>query len=328
MASREPKQHATVLYHPSKTSFDDLQRIVKQMSAGTDWVVTDWIETEVADGGTGAVRNAVANGTQLVLAAGGDGTVRSAAEALRGTGIPLAIIPEGTGNLLARNIGLTPYNTVEAVRAAFHGENRPIDLGIATIVRADESEDEHVFLVLAGMGLDARAIRATRSRLKKAVGWLAYIDGGLRTMMQDEPLNIHYSYDDSPTRELKVYTVMIGNCGLLPGGVLLIPDAEIDDGELDVVALRPLGPFSWLNIWNKIAWENGVLRRSKTGRRIIKLVQDTKNVLYVRAKSYALSVPHPEPVQLDGDDLGLAVAVKGVVDPLSLVIRVLPEWKR
>lgn len=318
---------ATVLYHPGKVDLETLRRTVDREAQRSGWEVDRWIETDEHDGGTRAVRDALARGTRLVLAAGGDGTVRAAATALRGTGIPLAIVPVGTGNLLARNIGLAPHRTDEAVRAAFTGEDRPVDLGIATIVRADESEEEHVFLVLAGMGLDARAIRATSSRLKQAVGWLAYIDGGIRTIIQDAPLKIHYSYDDKPTRDLEVYTVMIGNCGLLPGGVLLIPDAKIDDGELDVVALRPLGRFSWLNIWNKIAWENGVLRRTKTGRKIINLVQDTKNVVFVRAKTFALSVAHPEPVQLDGDDLGLAVAVKGAVDAGALALRVPPNWR-
>src|SRR5690606_9999834 len=115
------------------------------------------------------------------------------------------------------------------------------------------------------------------------------------------PLEIHYSVDGSPAAQLSVYTVMIGNCGLMPGGVLLIPDAKFDDGKLDVVALRPLGPFSWLRIWNKIGWENGVLRKTKAGRKIIDLVNDTKSVTYLQTKRFTLSVTTPEPVQLDGD---------------------------
>ena len=145
-------------------------------------------------------------------------------------------------------------------------------------------------------------------------------------MIKDSPLHIHYSTDGAPVKSLTVFTVMIGNCGLLPGGVLLIPDAKLDDGLLDVVALRPLGPFSWLRIWHKLGFENGVLRKTKTGRRVIDLVNDTRSVSYLRAKRYALSVSHPEPIQLDGDDFGLALAASGSVDPGSLVLRVLPDW--
>jgi len=238
----------------------------------------------------------------------------------------MALVPQGTGNLLARNIGMPLGRLDVAVRAAFEGRNRPIDVGILTIVREDESEDEHVFLVLAGMGLDARAISATKTTLKKRLGWLAYVDGGVRTILKDKPLHIHFSIDNAEVRSSMVYTVMIGNCGLMPGGVLLIPDAEIDDGRLDVVALRPLGAFSWLKIWRKIGWENGVLRKTKAGRKMIDLVGDTRNVSYVRARQYALSVDAPEPIQLDGDDFGLALAASGKVDPGSLLVRVLPEW--
>ncbi|WP_369808073.1 diacylglycerol/lipid kinase family protein [Leucobacter chinensis] len=315
-----------MLFHPLKTDLPALRALMRVEEERAGWAPSEWIETTPEDGGSEALRQALSRKPHLVFASGGDGTVRAAAEALRGTGVPLAIIPQGTGNILARNVGLAPGRTDEAVRAGFEGVDRPIDLGIATIVRQDESEDEHVFLVLAGMGLDARAIRATRSSWKKAVGWLAYIDGGLRTMIRDKPLRIHYSYDRHSARELEVYTVMIGNCGLLPGGVLLIPDARIDDGELDVVALRPQGAFAWLKIWNKIGWENGVLRKTRTGRRIIDLVHDTKNVVYLRAKKFALTVPGLEPVQLDGDDLGLAIAVKGAVDPGALVLRVAEHW--
>ncbi|WP_024356615.1 diacylglycerol/lipid kinase family protein [Leucobacter chironomi] len=317
---------AAVVYQPFKTDLAALRSAVSLHERQSGWAATRWYETEAEDAGVAAARRAISEGANLVLASGGDGTVRAVAEALRGTGVPLAIVPQGTGNLLARNLGMPLGRPDEAVRAAFYGRGRPIDLGVLRIVREDDGEDEHVFLVLAGMGLDARAISATRATLKKRLGWLAYVDAGVRTMLKDRPLQIHYSVDRSPVKSLSVYTVMIGNCGLMPGGVLLIPDAKLDDGKLDVVALRPLGPFSWLRIWNKIGWENGVLRKTQAGRRIIDLVNDTKSVNYLRATRYALSVPQPEPVQLDGDDFGLALAVNGTVDPGALTVRVLPEW--
>ncbi|MFA5606219.1 MAG: diacylglycerol kinase family protein [Leucobacter sp.] len=318
---------AAVVYHPLKTNLSALRSVVTAQEAIAGWAPTRWYETEESDAGVAAAQRAIDAGASVVLASGGDGTVRAVAEALRGTGIPMAIIPQGTGNLLARNLGMPLGRFETSVRAAFFGRNRAIDLGVLTIVREDESEAKHVFLVLAGMGLDARTISTTKSTLKKRLGWLAYVDAGMRTMLADSPLHIHYSVDSSPVKSLSVYTVMIGNCGLMPGGVLLIPDASLDDGKLDVVALKPLGPFSWLRIWNKIGWENGVLRKTKTGRRIIDLVNDTRSVSYTRATRYSLSVDHPEPIQLDGDDFGLALAASGRVDPGALVVRVLPEWR-
>lgn len=327
MRVASPLPFATVVYHPLKTDLDALRAIVSRAESRAGWAPSQWITTSAEDAGVSVTREAIEEGANLILISGGDGSIRAAAEAVRGSGVPLAIVPQGTGNLLARNIGLQPNDMEEAVEAAFFGKNHAIDVGVVKIVRPDDSADEHVFLVLAGMGLDARAIRITRSSLKKAVGWLAYVDAGVRTMMRDKPLKIHYSYNGLPAKALEAYTVMIGNCGLLPGGVMLIPDAKIDDGELDVVALTPRGPFAWVNIWNKIGWENGVLRKTKTGRKIIDLVHDTKNVAYVRAKEYALAVNKPEPVQLDGDDFGLALAVHGRVDPGSVILRTLPSWE-
>ena len=322
----QPQPHAAVVFHPLKTDTDTLRDAVMRAEAKAGWAPTRWYETTEDDAGVAATKRALAEGAGVVLTSGGDGTVRAVAEALRGTGVPIAVVPQGTGNLLARNLGMPLNDMHEAVQAAFFGENLAIDLGVVTITRPDESEDEHVFLVLAGMGLDARAITATQSSLKKRLGWLAYVDAGMRTMLKEDPLPIHYSVDGAPLKSLTVYTVMIGNCGLLPGNVLLIPDAKIDDGLLDVVALKPLGAFSWLRIWHKIGWENGVLRKSKAGRLVIDLINDTKSVNYLQARRYALSVTHPEPIQLDGDDFGLALAASGTVDPGSLVVRVLSDW--
>ena len=324
MATSPPR--AAVVYHPLKTDVGALRSAVLRHEARAGWAPSIWHETSEDDAGQAVTKLALESGASVVLASGGDGTVRAVAEALRGSGTPIAVVPQGTGNLLARNLGAPLGDLDETVRAAFFGENRPVDLGVVSITRADESEDEHVFLVLAGMGLDARAITATRSSLKKRLGWLAYVDAGMRTMIKDAPLQIHYSVDGAPLKSLTVFTVMIGNCGLLPGGVLLIPDAELDDGKLDVVALRPLGPFSWLRIWHKIGFENGVLRKTKTGRKMIDLVNDTRSVSYMRAARYALSVTHPEPIQLDGDDFGLALAASGTVDPGALTVRVLASW--
>ena len=314
------------MYHPLKTDLDALRIAARHREQAEGWAVSAWFATTVEEGGDVLARRAVEAGVDVVVAAGGDGTVRAVAEALNGSGVPLGIIPQGTGNLLARNLGIPLADVEAAMVPIFRDDDRPVDLGLMTLYRPDGSRDEHGFLVLAGMGLDARAINATRSGLKKAVGWLAYVDAGLRTMVRESPLRVRYSIDGSPRKPMTVYTVMIGNCGLLPGGLLLIPDAKLDDGKLDVVALRPIGAFSWFRIWQRIGFENGVLRKTKTGRKIIDLVNDTKHVTYVTGTDYELSVESPEPVQLDGDDFGEVVRVRGTVAKHAFTVRVDPSW--
>jgi diacylglycerol kinase family enzyme len=109
---------------------------------------------------------------------------------------------------------------------------------------------------------------------------------------------------------------------MLPGGILLIPDAKLDDGLLDIVALRPQGAFGWLRVWNKVAWENGVLRKSAVGRKIIDLSRDVKDVTYWTGKDLQLRVESPQDFQLDGDEFGEAVRVHTWVAPGALTVRI------
>jgi diacylglycerol kinase family enzyme len=175
---------------------------------------------------------------------------------------------------------------------------------------------------MAGLGLDAKMIKNTSTQLKKAVGWLAYVDGIARSIPELRPVRLRFSVDGAPNKSLTAHTVIIGNCGALPGGLLLMPEAKPDDGILDMAALVPRGRFGWLNIWNKIAWENGVLRKSAIGRRIIDLSKDVRDVRYATGKDFNMIVDSPEEFQLDGDDFGLAKSVHVWLDPLSLIVRV------
>lgn len=314
------------IYHPLKTPLAKLESQIHIHEADAGWGRSLFYATSADDAGAAQTRQALDAGASVVVAVGGDGTVREVAEALRGTGVPMGVIPQGSGNVLCRNLGI-PLNDLEAqLRGIFRGQNRAIDLGIARITRADNQTSEHGFLVLAGMGLDARTISYTSERLKRRFGWLAYVDGGIRTMIKDNPLHIRYRVDGGHERSLTAYSIMFGNCGILPGGLLLIPDATPDDGMLDVISLKPVGPFSWLRIWSILGWENGVLRRTKTGRKVIDLVRDTRYVDYRRVRELSLAVTQEEPVQLDGDDFGTAIAVDCSVDHNALTVRVLPEW--
>ncbi|WP_370545057.1 diacylglycerol kinase family protein [Herbiconiux sp. VKM Ac-1786] len=313
---------AAIVVNPVKVDAAKLRGLVEAAETAAGWGPTLWFETTAHEAGGEATTTAVALGAAVVMAAGGDGTVRAVAEALRDTGVPLGLLPVGTGNLLARNLELNLTNVELAVTTAFTGYDRAIDLGVIAATRGDGTVDEHVFLVMAGLGLDAKMIAKTNKALKKRVGWLAYVDGIGRALPELKPVKLRFRMDGSAWRSTSAHTVIVGNCGLLPGGLLLIPNAEPDDGLLDIVALRPEGPFGWLKVWNKIAFENGVLRKSAAGRRIIDLNHDVRSVTYAKGRDFELRLETEEEIQLDGDEWGTARAVRSRVAPAALLVRV------
>ena len=322
-AAPQPKDHhAAVVYNPIKVDLPKLEAQVAEAEAAAGWDTTQWYPTSVEDAGQSVTKTAIEYGAAVVLAAGGDGTVRAVAEALRDSGVPIALIPSGTGNLLARNLDLPLTDPIASIGAAFTGTDRRIDLGIAEIERSDGSSEEHTFVVMAGLGLDAKMIALTNPKLKKAVGWLAYIDAGVRAIPDLKPVKLHLSIDGAPERTTTVHTIIVGNCGGLPGGILLMPDAKPDDGILDIAALKPNGPFGWLKVWNKVTWENGVLRKSALGRSIIDLTRDVKDVFYATGTDLRMTVEQPQGFQLDGDEFGEAKSVHAWVDPGALTVKI------
>jgi len=315
-------RQVAVVFNPIKVDAKRLKKSVKAASDAAGWASPIWFETTEEDAGQAVTGSAIRRGATVVIVAGGDGTVRAAAEALRGTGVAMTVVPSGTGNLLARNLDLPLTSMDAAVAAAFTGNDRTIDLGIAEITRSDGSSEEHAFLVMAGLGLDAKMIKNTSTKLKKAVGWLAYIDGIARSLPELKPVRVTYRFDENPKKTMSVHTIIVGNCGVLPGGFLLMPDADPDDGVLDVAALRPRGAFGWAKVWRKVAWENGVLRKSALGRKIIDISKDARDVTYFTAKNLWMTVEVPQEFQLDGDDFGEAQSVRSWVDPSALTLRV------
>lgn len=316
------KPIAAVVYHEGKVDVDRLRTLVARHERAAGWRRTLWFATSKSDPGRSVTRSAVRRGASVVMAAGGDGTVRSVAEALRGTGVPLALLPAGTGNLYARNLELPLGDLTPMVAAAFGDSERVVDLGMVRIDRTDGTVAEHAFCVMAGVGLDAKMIKNTSTTLKKAVGWLAYVDGIARSVPELRPLRVRYSVDDGEERHLTAHTIIVGNCGALPGGFLLMPEAKPDDGILDIAVLRPRGPFGWAKVWRKVAWENGVLRKTVIGRRIIDLSRDVRDVTNFRARDIQMELEGPDMVQLDGDEFGEAARVHAWVDPGCLVLKV------
>ncbi|HEY4266841.1 MAG TPA: diacylglycerol kinase family protein [Galbitalea sp.] len=313
---------AAVVYNPVKVNLKTLKAAVKAVESRAGWNKTLWYETSIEDPGGGVTATAIEDGADVVVAAGGDGTVRAVAEALRGTGVALGLVPSGTGNLLARNLSMALDNVQHAVETVFEGEDRAVDIGVVEAERADGSRSTHAFLVMAGLGLDAQMIANTNPALKARVGWLAYAGAIIRALRHHDSVRIRYSVDGGAVRSASVNTVLVGNCGVLPANLVLLPEAIIDDGIFDIVAFRPNGFFGWIQIWNKIVWENGVLRRSSVGRRIIKLSPDVRALAYLKGSEFTLRLEHPEEFELDGDPFGEAIALKTSVDHLALIVRV------
>jgi diacylglycerol kinase family enzyme len=209
-------------------------------------------ETSPADGGLEPARRAVAAGASLVFAAGGDGTVRACAQALAGTGIPLAIVPLGTANLTARALGI-PGRADRAIDAGFRGRDRIIDMARADQAGAggiglalpDQGDAGGIgFAAMAGIGLDAAVVGAARSPVKHRLGWVAYAVSGLAHLSLPAA-DFTVRLDGGEPLRRRARCVVVGNAGLLPGGFALLPGARLDDGRLDVGILAPAGVLGW-----------------------------------------------------------------------------------
>ena len=320
--AKPPLKHAAVVYNPIKVDLDQLKELVNAAAKEAGWGESMWFATTEDDVGQRVTASALRRGADVVLAAGGDGTVRAVAEGLRDADVPLALLPSGTGNLLARNLDLDVTDLAGAIRSAFTEGERSVDLGLVEVTRESGEKETHAFLVMAGIGLDAKMMANTNPDLKKAVGWLAYVDAGVRSVAELQPMRLNYTVDNKERKTASVHTILIGNCGKLPGGLMVMPDAKPDDGILDIVALRPQGRFGWLRVWNKVAWENGVLRKSAVGRKIIDLSKDVKDVMSFRGKSLELEVSPAQEFELDGDEYGEVVAMRAWVEKQSLRIKV------
>ena len=240
-------------------------------------------------------RAAAAAGAGLVFAAGGDGTVRACAQALGGTGVPLAIIPLGTANLTARAMGV-PHRVSHAVKTGFDGEDRRIDLA-----RADES----VFTAMAGIGLDAAVVGATRQPHKRRLGWIAYAASGAARLSLP-PVSFTIRMDDGEPLTRTARCVVVGNAGLLPGGFPLLPAARVDDGLLDVGILSPRGVLGWALV---------------AGQMLIRDRHERRHLERYQARRVEISSATDLPREADGELLAPGPALTVTVWPGALIVR-------
>ncbi len=245
------RKKLAVILNPIKV--DDVGQfrlLVENLAKDSGFTSIVWWETTVEDTGHGMAHQAAVTGCDLVVAIGGDGTIRAVCEELAGTGIPVGIVPAGTGNLLARNLDI-PLYLRSAVDVALNGQDRAIDM---VEVSGDKMEDA-TFLVMAGLGFDAAIMEGVNEDIKAKVGWLAYVWSALKSLMFPA-VRVEVSVDGAPFTRHRARTLVIGNVGFLQAGMPLIPDAAIDDGKLDVVLLYPRRFLSWLPLAVRVLTKN------------------------------------------------------------------------
>jgi YegS/Rv2252/BmrU family lipid kinase len=245
------------------------------------WHAPTWVETTIEDPGHSMARQAIESRVDLVVVCGGDGTVRTVCGELAGSGIPVGVVPAGTGNLLARNLDLPLYLNA-AIEVALNGQDRAIDL---VRIEGDGLGEREHFLVMAGMGFDAAIMGGVNERVKEKVGWLAYFVSGVRNIMFPA-VRLEISVDDGPATRHWARTVVVGNVGFLQAGLPLLPDATIDDGRLDVVLINPARFLHWFRV---------VIRVLSRGRRL----DDTVNRM--TGRSVTIRTSGETPRQVDGD---------------------------
>jgi len=293
-----PRPEVALVVNPAKADdVDALTAALAQRCVEQGWHAPAVLTTTEEDPGEGQARQAVDGGARLVLAAGGDGTVRAVAQALAGTGVALGVVPMGTGNLLARNLGL-PTSLDEALETAVTGRDRAIDVG--------RLDDGTLFAIMAGAGFDASMMREAPDGLKSAVGWPAYLVGGLRSLRRDR-VSVQLRLDDGPPITARVRTVIIGNMGRLQGGLELLPEARPDDGILDVVVVSPRRAVDWVVLLGR-----ALAHRDRTDHRM----------QTYRAARIDVRLHRVQPRQVDGDLIAPGLRLLAQVEPGALLVRV------
>jgi diacylglycerol kinase (ATP) len=298
------ERRCAVISNPAKVS-DEFHQLTEKILRRDGWVDTVWLETSADDPGRAVTKTAVAEQVGLVIAAGGDGTIRLVADGLAGTGIPMGLIPAGTGNLLARNLGV-PLDEVAALEVAVAGRRRRIDLVELTV---DGGRPEH-FAVMAGIGVDAMIMDETDPRLKDAIGWGAYFFAAGKALRR-APVPLTFQIDGRRPAKRRAMVCLIGNVGTVTGNLTLIPGSSPTDGLLDLCIASPHRILHWVRLLLRL-----ITRRPQKDDRVDQYSGKTVTVTIHGAGR--------ESYQLDGDVIGVAGHLVARIKPGALTVCVPP----
>jgi YegS/Rv2252/BmrU family lipid kinase len=286
-----------VIAHRKKTlggGLDELRRLITD--EGCDTLL--WYEVSKSRKAVKKARRAREAGADLVFVWGGDGMVQRCVAALAGSGTAVAIVPAGTANLLATNLGI-PQDIAEAVRIGFHGPQRKLDLG--------KVNGEH-FAVMAGAGFDAAMIEQADRKLKDQFGRLAYVWTGLRHI-NDDAVPVKIKIDGTKWFQGEASCVLLGNVSTITGGIHAFDDAKPDDGWMEVGVATAEGALDWAR----------TLGRMAAGRS-----DRSPFVQITRAKAVDIRFGAKVRYELDGGSRDKARRLKARIDPGALLLCV-PE---
>ncbi|MGW0965148.1 diacylglycerol kinase family protein [Streptomyces sp. NPDC002516] len=314
-AEERPPGTTAVILNPTVTGASDRDELLRVLERHGHREPR-FLETTADDPGAGQTARALREGARLVVVCGGDGTVRTVADALAGSGVPLAVVPCGTGNLLARNLGL-PLSPVAALEAALDGGPRPLDLAA---VEGDGLSPTR-FTAMAGAGLDAAMMEHTDPRAKATLGWPAYALAGITTLRTPR-MRVTIRLDGSPAFQRTARMVLVANVGTVQGGITLLPAARPDDGLLDLLVLDPRGPGGWLRALRTLLRGRTAPARPSTVRTVTAENEqhDEVPVEFFTFRRAELTFGTPQSRELDGDPVGPGRRLTAEVQPGALTV--------
>lgn len=260
--------------------------------------VTDplWYEVKKSKKAPKKARKALDAGAELVLVWGGDGMTQRSVDALAGSGVTVGLLPAGTANLLASNLGI-PTKLDEAVHIALHGKNRALDLG--------RFEGEH-FAVMAGAGFDATLVGGADRKAKARMGRLAYVRSGLGAL-RDKTVGARVTVDDRVWYTGPASCVLFGNVGRITGGVPAFDHADPTDGEIEVGVTTASGPLQWARTLGRVAFGQS---------------EKSPYVRMTRGRKVSVKLDRPLPIELDGGERSAAKKFSVEVVPAAITVRV------
>ncbi|WP_308017314.1 diacylglycerol kinase family protein [Streptomyces griseus] len=329
------RRQATVIVNPTVTD-EATREQLRLVLAQHGYRDTPFVDTTAQDPGGGQTAGALRAGAELIVVCGGDGTVRAVADALAGTGVPLVLVPSGTGNLLARNLGL-PLGPADALAAGLTGEPRALDLGR---IEGDGFPAVH-FTAMAGAGLDAAMLEETSDRAKSALGWPAYVLAGAKGLRAPR-MRLTVTLDGGPELRRTARMVLIANIGTVQAGAAPVPDARPDDGLLDLAVFDPRGAGGWLRAAGVLLRGGGRGRGAKgpgangtgpgaSGRETTAPSRTADSargpVEFHTFRRAELSFARPQPREVDGDPVGPGLRLAAEVRPGALTV-LMPAGER